>query len=71
MKLTPKGQITIPKKLRDKFGLGPHADVEIVEEGNTLKIVKKGRGGSPVDRLYGILHHPSSTDKLIEGLRGR
>ena len=71
MKLTSKGQLTIPKKMREKFGLGPHTDVVVVEEGNTLRILKKGREGSPVDRVYGVLKDPRSTDKLIEQIRGR
>ncbi len=71
MKLTPKGQITIPKKLRQKFGLGPHSEVEVVEDGNTLRIVKRGRGRSPTDRIYGLLKNPTSTDKLIEQIRGQ
>lgn len=71
MKLTSKGQLTIPKKLRDKFGLGTHTEVEVIEDGNTLRIVKKGTRGTAFDRVYGLLGSPQSTDKLVERMRGR
>jgi AbrB family looped-hinge helix DNA binding protein len=71
MKLTSKGQLTIPKRLRQKFGLGPHSEVEVVEAGDTLRIIKKGKGVDPVEKVYGLLKAPQSTDKLIEQIRGR
>ena len=71
MKLTSKGQLTIPKKLREKFGLGANADVDVVADGNTLRIVKRRGAVSPVDKVYGILKRRTSTDKLIEAIRGR
>jgi AbrB family looped-hinge helix DNA binding protein len=71
MKLTSKGQLTIPKKLRQKFGLGPRSEIEVVEDGDTLRIVKKGKGMSPVEKVYGLLKAPQSTDRLIEQIRGR
>lgn len=71
MKITSKGQLTVPKKLRQKFGLTPSTEIDVVEEGNALRIVKKGRASSAVDRLYGILKQPASTDRLIERIRGQ
>lgn len=72
MRLTSKGQLTIPKNLREKFGIGPHSEVEVIADGNTLRVVKKVKLGTPVDKVYGILGKKSqSTDKLIKQLRGR
>ncbi len=70
MKLTSKGQLTIPKKLREKFGLSPTTDVDVVADGNALRIVKRGPGTHPVDLVEGILKRPGSTDKIIRRLRG-
>ncbi|MBI3541259.1 MAG: AbrB/MazE/SpoVT family DNA-binding domain-containing protein [Deltaproteobacteria bacterium] len=71
MRLTSKGQITIPKKLRDRFGLGPDVEVEVVEEGNTLRVIKRRSGSHAIDRVYGILKKKQRTDPLIERIRGR
>lgn len=70
MNITPKGQVTIPKEVREKYGLHEGTEVEFVEEGGAVKIVKK-RGGSPLDAIYGILRSDQKTDRLIEALRGR
>lgn len=71
MKLTSKGQLTVPKKLREKFGLGTRTEVDVVEDGNALRIVKKSGASTAAGKVYGILKRRSSTDKLIESIRGR
>jgi AbrB family looped-hinge helix DNA binding protein len=71
MKLTSKGQLTVPKKLREKFGLGTNTEVDVIEDGNALRIVKKSGAATAADKVYGILGRRSSTDKLIESIRGR
>ncbi len=30
MRMTSKGQVTIPQELRERYGLGPGAEVEVV-----------------------------------------
>lgn len=39
-RITKKGQITIPKEIRNKFGFHPGVDVHIVARGNEAHIVK-------------------------------
>ncbi|MBC8387394.1 MAG: AbrB/MazE/SpoVT family DNA-binding domain-containing protein [Actinobacteria bacterium] len=42
-RITTKGQITIPKEIRDKFNIKPHDIGEfIVKEGKIIFTVKKG-----------------------------
>jgi AbrB family looped-hinge helix DNA binding protein len=41
--LTQKGQVTIPKHVRDSLGLKPHDKVEIVVEGDEARLRKKGK----------------------------
>lgn len=71
MQLTSKGQVTIPKKYRDKYGLIAGVDVEFLDDEGELKLVKASQGKGIFDKVYGILKRESSTDKLIESLRGR
>jgi AbrB family looped-hinge helix DNA binding protein len=44
VKITSKGQVTIPKELRDEFGLLPGTEVEFVPEGGEVR-VRKASGG--------------------------
>ena len=41
MRITSKGQVTIPKKWREKFGFWPGSEVDFIAEEDGLKIVKK------------------------------
>ena len=42
MKITSKGQVTIPAELRALFGLLPHSEVEIVGSKEGVLIKRKG-----------------------------
>lgn len=71
MKIGERGQVTIPKDLREKYGLLPNIDVEFVPEGNGVLLRKRARHASPVEKVYGILKKKQKTDDIIEALRGR
>lgn len=73
MKVTTKGQITIPKRIRKKYGIRAGTEVEVADSNGTIVVRKRGAGDA-VDRVYGILKGKNpwkSTDELIERLRGR
>lgn len=71
MTLTSKGQVTIPKNLRDKYGLDERTEIEFVDEGGAIRIVKKSGARSPVDSVYGILGQKKGrTDAAIKKMRG-
>lgn len=69
--ISSKGQITVPKAVRDKLGLRPgvRVEFELTPEGALLR---KGarRGVRAVDRVLGILKRDASTDSLIDDMRG-
>ena len=69
--ISAKGQITVPKAVRDKLGLRPGARVEfeLTPEGAFLRKGHQG-GVRAVDRVLGILKREASTDSLIEAMRG-
>jgi AbrB family looped-hinge helix DNA binding protein len=69
--ISTKGQITVPKAVRDKLGLRPgtRVEFELTAEGALLR--KGHRGGvRAVDRVLGILTREASTDSLIDDMRG-
>ena len=74
MKITSKGQVTIPQEIREKMGLLPDTEVEFVVRGNTLQIVKSkhasSRGTSIVRAMRGRARTRLSTDDIMKLTRG-
>lgn len=68
--ISSKGQITVPKRIRDRLGLRTGTTVEF-ELTDTGVLLRKGhRGVRLVDRVRGILRRGASTDDLISNMRG-
>ena len=40
MRVTIKGQVTIPQQIREKLGIKPHTEVDFVAEGERVYLVK-------------------------------
>jgi len=73
MRITAKGQVTIPKKWREKFGLLPGTEVEFVPEEGGLKLVKKslsGKGELLIKHMRGRGTVKLSTDEIMALTRG-
>jgi AbrB family looped-hinge helix DNA binding protein len=57
MRITSKGQVTIPAEIREAAGLLPHTEVEFQFDGDTVRIVRSdapkmpGRGAQIVAHL--------------------
>ena len=71
MKISERGQISIPKPLRERFGFNKNVEVEFLPTENGILIQKQSRQTHPVDRVFGILNRQSNTDTYIEEIRGR
>lgn len=71
MRVSERGQITIPKALRDQFGMNHNVEVEMIATKRGLLIQKRTMAAHPVERVYGVLGGGGSTDDLIEEIRGR
>lgn len=74
MRLNSKGQVTIPAPLRQRHGLHEGDEVDVIEDGNTLRIVRADasstRGLRLVSRMRGRATTTMTTDQLLELLRG-
>ncbi len=71
MRVTSKGQVTIPQEVREKLGLLPATEVEFVVEGNTARLRRVGkktqdRGLKAVARLRGRASVRLSTDEIMK-----
>lgn len=54
--ITTKGQVTIPKAIRDRLGLRPGDQVEFVEADGRIELRKEGQGLTPYEagkQLFG------------------
>lgn len=71
MRISERGQITIPKRLRLRYGIDQHTDVELVATSEGVLIKKSSGTDHPVDRVLGILNSPTSTDAYLDEVRGR
>ena len=69
-RVTKRGQVTIPKPLRERLGVKPGAMLEFSEEGGRL-IVVKSESVDPVSTVYGCLGKRINVDRVTAQLRGR
>jgi len=72
-KVTSKGQVTIPKPVRDRLGIVPGSEVEfrLAADGNI--VIEKADGTRPPSRfarLVGIGGPGLSTDEIMAITRG-
>lgn len=70
MKLTAKSQVTIPKRIRDRFGLRPGSRVRFIEKNHQI-VLEKEQVGDVWDKYYGFLKIKKSTNEIFRELRGR
>ena len=70
MRISERGQITIPKSLRERFGMTHNVEVEITPTDRGLLIEKRTTEEHPVERIYGILGQGGNSDDYIEEIRG-
>ena len=72
MRISERGQITIPKSLRDRFGMNHNVEVEITPTEQGLLIRKRAAIVHPVDQVAGILDGVDfDVDEYVEEIRGR
>jgi len=76
MKVGERGQVTIPKQIREKFGFRPHTEVEFDLVGGSV-VLRKKRRPLPLRKWKGRCKKEfaamgySSVDQFIEDIRGR
>ena len=75
MRITSKGQVTIPQAIREKLGLLPNTEVEFSLDKGGARLTTAARPGprsavrQPIERVRGTLETGMSTDQLMKLLR--
>ncbi len=78
MRVTTKGQVTIPQEIREKLGIFPGTEVEFIFKGDAVQLEKvKPRNGrqSRGQRAVALLRNSATnrtmtTDEILELTRG-
>ena len=74
MRLTSKGQVTVPQEIREALGLLPHTEVEFEIDGDSVRLRKARkpatRGAAVVARMRGKATPGLSTDEIMKLTRG-
>jgi AbrB family looped-hinge helix DNA binding protein len=76
VRITSKGQVTIPQEFREKLGLLPNTEVEFALDRDGVRITKsakprrRSRGQEIVEHMRGRLKGGPSTTELMRLLRG-
>ena len=66
-KVTSRGQVSIPSKIRKKFNIEPESRVEWIVDGNVIKVIPLPK--DPVAAFRGRGSRKYSTEQLIEERR--
>jgi AbrB family looped-hinge helix DNA binding protein len=74
MRITSKGQVTIPLEIRRKLGMLPGTEVEFRVEGGAVKILRRkgslARGWRIVEHMKGRGSGTMTTDEILALMRG-
>jgi len=73
MRVTIKGQVTIPQHIREKLGITPSTEVDFVEKNEQVYLIKKTGNNAVTDRFRrfrGIATVKMSTDEIMSLTRG-
>ncbi|WP_219417451.1 AbrB/MazE/SpoVT family DNA-binding domain-containing protein [Pseudonocardia nigra] len=67
--VSEKGQVTIPKQVRDRLGIEPGQELDFTDEDGRL-VARKVQDRNPLDAVYGLLDLRGGTDAYLDDLRG-
>ncbi len=68
-RVSERGQITIPKAIRERLGIRPGQVLEVREQDGTV-VAFKAATLDPLEAVTGIIETDCGTDDLIEKIRG-
>ena len=69
MRITVKGQVTIPKPIRERYGPSPGMEVRFVERDHRV-VVEKTQAADTWERYRGFLKLRKRTHEVMRMLRG-
>lgn len=71
MKITSKGQVTIPLEIREKYMILPHTEIEFKEKDGKVYIEKVNpQNSNPFEKVRGRASSGLSTEEIMKLTRG-
>ncbi|WP_257296483.1 AbrB/MazE/SpoVT family DNA-binding domain-containing protein [Endozoicomonas sp. YOMI1] len=72
MRVTTKGQVTIPKEVREALGIVPESEIDFIEENGRFYLAKRDQPKTKrkFSRFRGIATAQMSTDEIMGLTRG-
>ena len=73
MRVTTKGQVTIPQHIRQRLGITPNTEVDFVEENGRVYLIKKktpSRKKNRFQRFRGVATVKMTTEEIMALTRG-
>jgi AbrB family looped-hinge helix DNA binding protein len=73
MRVTTKGQVTIPQEIREKLGITSAIEIDFIEEKNRIYLVKREgqtKKTYKFGKLRGIANIKMTTDEIMALTRG-
>ncbi len=73
MRITSKGQVTIPREIREKYKILPHTEIEFLEKNGRVYIEKsnpKNINSNPFAKVRGKATSGLSTKEIMKLTRG-
>jgi AbrB family looped-hinge helix DNA binding protein len=75
MRITTKGQVTIPQSIREQFGFRPHSEVDFVVVADHVELraavnPRRARMEQWIKQYRGSLKGGMTTDELMQLTRG-
>lgn len=73
MRVTIKGQVTIPQYIREKLGIVPNTEIDFTEEGGRVYLIRKTTTNPRKNKFRhfrGIATVKMSTDEIMSLTRG-
>ena len=73
MRVTIKGQVTIPQEIREKLGITPAVEIDFLEEKDRIYLVKRTgptKKNHKFSKLRGIANVKMTTDEIMALTRG-
>jgi AbrB family looped-hinge helix DNA binding protein len=73
MRVTTKGQVTIPQEIREKLGITPAVEIDFIKEKDRVYLVKREgqiKSIRKFNKLRGIASVKMTTDEIMSLTRG-
>ena len=73
MRVTTKGQVTIPQEIREKLNITPAVEIDFIEEKDRIYLVKRkdqAKSTRKFSQLRGIATVKMTTDEIMTLTRG-